>query len=654
MSWLLPGFLGASLAVALPVILHFLRSKPKTIVPFPTLRFLTEGAITDTRKHRLRRLLTLLLRCLIIGLLAAAFARPFFGHGQFKGGKVVVVAVDNSMSMQTRGRWEERQKWALDQLSQLGPEDRAGILLMQPSPTWLAPISPNVEQTRETLKAMLPGYESTHYMPALRMAGQALAMMAAQSKTILWMADEQRAGWLGAQFDETLPPGVKVEFAPAAPAPASQAAIASVRWAFEGTGPAVQVTIRLYTPDTQRRTVTVKAAGKVIAQESIDLKAGAEQLFTIPLKTGTETLREGLSVAMDPDDLAADDTAWLAPRAEAARTVLYSPAAGPGAHFVDHALASLQQFDADALEDKPYPRGDWPAGAVAIATGDCFEPPLLDHLTQFMAAGGAMWIVVDGSNGELKWLADHGVQVTLRPPPDDEPDHLRDWNLDHPILQAFAGQSVLPLTEVGFTRSFGLTGESLTPIANWPDGSVGLAELENGGGRVFISAFPIDRTATDWPVKPSFVPFVHQTLRWLAALQDRKSDWRIGDSIPLDGRSGTWHAIDSARPQPDANITGSVRPAVPGLYVFDDGKTREFFAINTPVGESDLAPWPDTAKLVAFESKEQPKAGMETGYTAAKLSAEAAESQQRLWWWVLAVVTLAILAELAVANRTAA
>jgi len=652
MNFLIPGFIGAALAIALPLALHFLRSKPKEEILFPTLRFLAPAAIQDTTRHRLLRLITLALRCLIIGLLAAAFARPFFANARSKGGQVMVVAVDNSMAMQARGRWEDRRNWALDQLKDLQPGDEAGILLMQPVPSWLIPISDNIDQVRATLLASQPGFESARYMPALRMAGQALAGAVAQSRTIVWMSDEQRLGWIGAQFNETLPPGVQARFGATAPQADSQAAITSIRWAYDGLAPAVEIRTRLYVPAEQTRHAAVKAGGKIIAESDLHLKEGPEQTFLFPLKTTPEAVRQGLSVSMNSDDLGADDTAWLAPRAESARTILFSPGSGPGSHFLDHALGSLERFDPDALLDKPFPAGDWPAGAVAIATSDCFQPPLVDHLNRFMAAGGAVWIVVDGSPAQKQWLAAHGVRVSERVP-GDEPAHLRDWDLDHPILAAFAGQSVLPLMQVEFIRSYGLQGDNLTSIANWPDGTAGLAELTQPGGRVFLDGFPLDRTATNWPVQPSFVPFVHQTLRWLAALQETKSDWRIGDTIPLQDRQGTWRALDGARPQPTRNVTGSVRPTVPGIYEFSDGKTQQDFAVNTPVAESDLSPWPDPNQFANFIYKGDAASQQDTQSTALILSNEAAESQQRLWWWLLAIVGVALLAELAVANRTA-
>jgi hypothetical protein len=650
-NWLLPGFLGAACAVGIPLLLHLLRRKPKTLVRFPTLRFLQEGSIRDMRKHRLLRLITLALRCLIIALLAAAFARPFFANTHAGAGQLMIVAVDNSMSMQTKGRWEQRRKWALDQLDGLQPGDQAGVLLMQPSPTWLVPPSGTPEQARATLENLQPGFETTHYMPALRMAGKALAALPAASRTIVWMADEQRIGWIGAQFDETLPPGVKVRFAEVAPAPASQAAITSLRWSHDGLDPAVEVKIRLYSQAHEARQLTVKSGGKVVATRAVDLTAGAEQTVLIPLKGVPEAMRQGIAVSMDPDDFPADDTAWLAARPDSARTVLYTPGADDGARFLDHALGSLEQFDPEAQKAVAFPDGDWPAGAVAVATGNVFSPPLVDHLNKFVAAGGAVWIVVDGSDAQIQWLAAHNVRVTPRAL-SDEPEHLRDWDLDHPILEAFAGQSVMPLMEVEFQHGFSLAGDNLTSVANWPDGAAAIAEMASPGGRILISGFPLDRLATNWPVKPTFVPFVHQALHWLSSLQAGKTDFRIGDTIPLKGAQGTWHALDAARPQPDRQVSGSVRPSVPGLYEFFDGKTRQDFAVNTPLSESDLAPWPDAVQLTAFESKADPQKVDAVNEAAMRLSDEVAESRQRLWWWLLALAGVALLGELAVANRT--
>lgn len=466
------------------------------------------------------------------------------------------------------------------------------------------------------------------------------------------MADEQRIGWTGTRLDEPLPAGVRIKFAEPFPAPKSQAAITSLHWLRESERPAVEVTVRLFSPEKQTRKLSVKTRGKIIAVQTLELAAGVENTLRIPLNVSPDALKGGLSVSLDADDLAADDTAWLAPVPEASRMVLFSSNSGPASHFLEHALGSLGKLNGNDLAGKLFPNADWPADSVAVVTGDCLLPPLLDRLNRFVSAGGALWIVADGSPAQTRWLAERGVRVTERPVL-DEPAHLRDWDLEHPILAAFAGQSLLPLMEVEFGRSFALEGESLTSVANWADGSTGLAEWNTQGRRSFISGFPLDRAATNWMVQPSFVPFVHQTARWLAALGEVRLAWHVGDTIPLPSAQGTWRAIESLRAEPERKVAGAVRATTPGLFEFFDGKTKRRFAVNAALNESDLTPWPEPEKLAALESKADVEKQLVARSTALRLSNHTAESQQRLWWWLLVACVFGLVAELALANRTA-
>ncbi len=203
--------------------------------------------------------------------------------------------------------------------------------------------------------------------------------------------------------------------------------------------------------------------------------------------------------------------------------------------------------------------------------------------------------------GAKNWLRRQGVRVTERPAA-EEPWHLRDWDPGHPALAAFAGRSLLPLLEVEFYRGFDLAGDALAPIANWPDGRMAIAELDSGGHRLLIAGFPPDREATDWPAQPSFVPFIHSAARWLGAVKDARTDWRVGDTIPLPDNAGSWRALDSPEPQEDLAVNGSVRPGAPGLYDYSGGGVKKIFAVNTPVEESDLSPWSNPDQLASFES----------------------------------------------------
>ena len=643
MNWLFPGFLAGATLIGLPVLLHLLRRKPRAVVRFPSLRFLGESALRDTRRNRLLRWLTLLLRCLAIALLCAAFARPFWGASPASNRRALVIALDNSMSQQARGCWDDTQRWALGQLDELKPGDQAALLVMQPEPVWVVPMSDVLARVRTALAAARPGFDKTRYAQPLRLAGDALAKAAAGTKILAWAADEQRAGWRGTDLAQKLPPGVSFHFIGASPAPQRQAAIISLRKA-NPAKESLEVTIRQFQPASDKRELTVYAGEKLIAKETISLQVGDNKL-NIPCVWPTDVV--GLRVALDADDLPADDSAWLAATATATNIVQLD--APVETDYLAHALRSTHKLTGAGFEPAALPDSAWPLNSSVILRDEVsFRDTALQRLDQFCNAGGAVWIFVDGSAAQKDWLKQQGIRVAERLPEND-PWHLRDWDAEHPALAAFAGQSLLPLLEVEFYRGFNLAGDTLAPIANWPDGRVALAEIESGGRRLLIAGFPPDRAATDWMTRPSFVPFVHCAARWLGSLKDAHDDWRVGDTLPLPDNEGVWRAVDSPTPQKELAVNGSVRPVAPGLYEFSGRGVKKVFAVNTPVEESDLAPWPNPDQLAALESSQAPAANVSP--TLFRSEWVVVENQQRIWWWLLAIGGGALLSEVLLANR---
>jgi len=102
MQFWFPGFLIASAAVLIPVIVHLFSFRASKKVYFSDIRFLREVKEENRQKTRLRHLLVLLCRALALIMLVLAFAKPFFGDTQEIGNagpRVVDIFVDNSYSM---------------------------------------------------------------------------------------------------------------------------------------------------------------------------------------------------------------------------------------------------------------------------------------------------------------------------------------------------------------------------------------------------------------------------------------------------------------------------------------------------------------------------------------------------------------------------
>lgn len=642
MNWLFPGFLAGAALIGLPVLLHLLRRKPRQTIRFPSLRFLGESALRDTRRNRLLRWLTLLLRCLVIALLCAAFARPFFGGATASHRTALVIALDNSMSQQAQGRWEQTRRWALGQLQELKAGDQAALLIMQPSPTWLVPMTDDLSRVRQALEAAKPGFDKTRYAQPLRLAGDALAKAPAGTKILAWAADEQRAGWRGTDLAQKLPPGVGFRFIGIMPAPARQAAIVSAHPSVSATTN-LEIVIRLFSQTPDERELKVFAGDKVVARQPVSLKHGDNKL-NVACAWPPEAA--GLRVSLNADDLPADDSAWIAATRSATNLVLLD--APVETDFLAHALRSTHKLTGPGFDPGTLPEQAWPPNTTVILRDTAsFRDAALSRLNSFYDAGGSVWVFVDGSAAQKDWLAKLGIKVMARTQ-DTEPWHLRDWDAEHPVLAAFAGQSLLPLLEVEFYRGFNLSGDSLAPIAKWPDGRIALAEVESGGHRLLLAGFPLSREATDWMAGTSFVPFVHCAVRWLGTLADQRDDWRVGDTLPLPASEGVWRTMDSPAAPGELKVNGSVRPEAPGLYEFAGGGVEKVFAVNTPTEESDLTPWPNPDQLAALESTNAP---VTKARVAARVEWAAVENQQRVWWWLLAAGGLALLGELWLANR---
>jgi len=178
------------MVMRLPVALHLLRRKPQAVVRFPSLRFLGASALRDTRPE-IKLLRWFVLCC--SGALASGcwcFARspgPFRGHAPTSSGRALVITLDNSMSQQSRGRWEDTLRWSAGQLDELSPGDKAALLVMEPEPVWLVPMTDDLARIRAALAEVKPGYDRTRYArPAAACRGDALAKRTPGTKILAW------------------------------------------------------------------------------------------------------------------------------------------------------------------------------------------------------------------------------------------------------------------------------------------------------------------------------------------------------------------------------------------------------------------------------------------------------------------------------------
>ena len=208
MQFLAPLIWMASIAVAIPIILHLTRKASKKPLLFSSLMFLRRIPVVEVRRRKLKHPLLLLLRCLGILLLVAAFARPvlegLWNPALVAGeNKSVVVLLDSSQSMAVPSVWEKALEAASERVSALQIGDEVMVVEFGSKGRPITPWERNPARILQVLSSdLVPTFESTDYSEALKKAAEVLDSASNESREIFLITDLQRVGLPGRGFSD--------------------------------------------------------------------------------------------------------------------------------------------------------------------------------------------------------------------------------------------------------------------------------------------------------------------------------------------------------------------------------------------------------------------------------------------------------------------
>jgi hypothetical protein len=204
MTFAVPLFLAATLAAAIPVILHLVNRQRAKQRPFPTLRFLRVSVQKTRRRKRITDVLLMLVRSAILVLIALGLAKPTVTNlkSLFRAGasSAVAVVLDNSASMGTvdndRPRFETAQAAAGQILDQLRDGDQVALFPACGAPF---PEQGKLDRTQDQVRQMLAGvkltYERADLGAQVLEARKLLAKADVTNRQIFVLSDMQRVSW---------------------------------------------------------------------------------------------------------------------------------------------------------------------------------------------------------------------------------------------------------------------------------------------------------------------------------------------------------------------------------------------------------------------------------------------------------------------------
>jgi hypothetical protein len=230
------------------------------------------------------------------------------------------------------------------------------------------------------------------------------------------------------------------------------------------------------------------------------------------------------------------------------------------------------------------------------------------------------------------------------------------------------------LAEVRFSDYRRLSFRDAAPLAFSASGDPLVFEANVTPGRMLVLAFGFDRRDTNWPIHPTFIPFLDKCLNFLRSKTITAAAYEPGESVVFELPGGaeaerlTVSLVDPATsvtiadgPSPiEAEVVDRKAsfqlPGLAGHYAVRLGNADKLLAVldvNPSPLESQLT-YEENPSAIRAWTREAPVDADEAAADTANLKMTNLEAlQQEYWWYLLVVAAVAFLVETICSARLA-
>jgi len=704
MTFLTTPYLWLGLAAAaVPVVIHLIRRTKVQVVQFAAMRFLQATSPRMIRRQQLKQILLLVLRILALLLLGLAFARPFL-HGSTpmailaKQQKAIAIVMDASASM-LAGTKNQRAKEAAEEIITTAGSARFSIVTAGATPQILLEDG-DAAQARSAIRAIQPAPAAGDLREAVLAADNLLR----QSR----FGGTQRAvhGELHIVSDLQLsnaPEGV-VALSSDAEHFASEQILSWQNVAIlDGTIDALPACrIKNFSGIEQVIEVTLSASRTTLDLQRVVLQPGEEKIVRFAESRGKLQNADAayFEIRAGVDDFLHDNQFFCSRESISGnvRKVLAVSSNSAGSFFVRQAFAvfgaaSNQTRRRTAGEESTSSRIDHvqrsgaPFRLYEIAPNQIANHPLSDYecivlssvaglerggvaaLKKFVFDGGGLLIAPAAPAGGQEAATFNLMLAELMPAKLQQPvftavdrnrsSRLTDVDFTHPIFKLFAEPASGDPASAKFFQYYAVDAKSPagagSTLASFDDGHAALLEATAGKGKVLMWTAGFDAQWNDLPLKPIFLPLIHQMADYLARPQIKRESLTVGQPIFLEGFDLS-REVNVTVPDGDeqriAAGTGSfTETSAAGIYRFSQSGRSMSFAVNLDRRESDpqaLTAADFLARLYRSEETMQ----VASALSSADTSELERERSQKLWRFALSGLLMVLFVEGWLAKRT--
>lgn len=675
MSLLAPLYFAGALAVALPILFHLIRQRPKTQRQFSSLMFLDETPPRLTRRSKLDQWPLLLLRSLALLLLAAAFARPFFRSVDVTDHpsppKRIVLLIDTSASMQRSDLWTKSVAEAERVIADLADQDRLAIVSFDRKPTtWMRldeSASLSLDTRRQAARTILgdlkPTWNATDIAAALVVAAETASEDSfddsfddsfanspdktagettnrTTNRTTVHLISDMQSGGNTSQLQSfAWPAPVQVLVHRIVTESRTNAAAFLMADAdFAGPASSADVRVRVVNAGDGRGdsfTLAWHDETKPLA-DAVPIQVPPGQTRVVRMNappSGTASL----VLAGDDDDF--DNTRFVAVNDPRSRTIGFF-----GDVADDQRLSLFYYLGQVPLDDRTQtvtvkPIGDAEIASlvnvtamplVVVATG--LSTIACEAIKTYLESGGRVLFVLDDPGTSVAMTQAIGQVVgddlRITEAVVDDYHMLSQIQFSDAMFESVADPQFNDFTKVRFWshRSVdGLDGWNVT--ARFDDGDAAIAWKSIGAGQAMLLTAGWQPRSSQLALSTKFIPMVSG---WLGAGDVRlaMTELDVGDPIPAENESLS-----------------------PGRITIDDGIGERIVAVNVAASESETEPIGDEVLEQFGITVGQTTMTVDDAVTQRQLRDQELESRQNIWRWLLVVALVCLAIETWWADR---
>lgn len=637
MSFLNPFFLLGLLAVAVPVIIHFINLRRPQKVSFSTLSFFRELQKSTLRRIRIKEYLLLALRVLAVLLLALALARPYLtgdstGRAVSDGPASIAVLIDDSPSMSRVGSEgplsDQGRELARDIIENTRSDDR--ITVMTTSGSAYLGAGTNKGRALQELDSIEPLSRGSFPDEAIRRFGEQLQQSPVSRGVIYFVTDGQRHQ--AAQFSDLSQSGfsgekpVSIQIVQLHEADQVNVAFSNVRLNSQmlsaGTPVELETVVTNYGEVTaSNQYISAALEGRTAGQYEITLDPGETRTLTFELMPEEVGDLRG-TLQIEGDEVTYDNRRNFVLHIPESRSVLLvREDQNRDSEFISYLepvleAASMTQTQLEFNEESSeevQPSAFSTYDAIILDGIERIPDSWFDELQSFVQEGGGL-LFMPSEQGSVtnynRFLQQFnageisGVQGSYASF-ETETD-VAGLEPGHPVLESLFeirdGETLnVNLPQLFYYYRYRSPGEAGSyTILEAETGDPVLMEQSFGDGKVLLSAIGADPGWSNFPVNPLFAPLYYRSILY-ASNPDRGGlrEHMLGDEfvegLESDSRTAVL-SLNGTEYRPETEVTpGGIRlryPArewEPGYLVVENEGEERSIAVNLDIMESDFS-----------------------------------------------------------------